>query len=78
MSNSFWRNASVISKEKNNIVLCRIYLLYNQKRASEKTSRLKFAVEAVEMRLKVFQPLFQPLRLISIVVKLTAYQPLQP
>jgi hypothetical protein len=33
--------------------------------SSEKTSRLKFAVEAVEMRLKVFQPLFQPLQLIS-------------
>jgi len=36
---------------------------------SEKTSRLKFAVEAVEMRLKVFQPLFQPLRLISTAVE---------
>jgi len=38
--------------------------------SSEKTSRLKFAVEAVEMRLKVFQPLFQPLRLISTAVEI--------
>jgi hypothetical protein len=34
--------------------------------SSEKTSRLKFAVEAVEMRLKVFQPL----RLISTAVEI--------
>ena len=36
------------------------YLRVLAPRTSEKTSRLKFAVEAVEMRLKLFQPLFQP------------------
>ena len=37
---------------------------------SEKTLRLKFAIEAVEVRLKLFQPLFQPLRLISPAVEI--------
>ena len=34
-SNSFWRNASVTSGEKKNVMPCRTDLVYNQKRAAQ-------------------------------------------
>jgi len=35
ISNSFWKNASVTSGEKKNVMLCRIDLIYNQKLAAQ-------------------------------------------
>ena len=34
-SNSFWKNASVTSGEKKNVMLCPTDLIYNQKRAAQ-------------------------------------------
>jgi hypothetical protein len=35
ISNSFWKNTSVTSREKKNFTLCRTDLIYNKKRAAQ-------------------------------------------